>query len=110
MMMKTKTSRKKKRKLRRYSIELNRMLHNSSRWVAGQLERLGIKVQRMSHLTALLLELPPDMTWDEFKNVLRSVIQPGRGSVLVQSCVTGNVFVCDNRGNRPGRFVLQEMD
>ena len=86
------------------------MLHDSSRWAADKLERLGIKVRRMAHLTAMLLELPPGMTWVEFKEALKSVLQPGRGSVLVHSRVTGNVFVCNNRGNRPGKFVRQEME
>ena len=44
------------------------------------------------------------MSWDEFKAVIRAVLQPRIGSVVLSSCRTGRVFLCSNRGNQPGVF------
>jgi hypothetical protein len=79
-------------------------LRDNIRWVVAYLERHGITVTRIRHLTALLLERPPSMSWDEFKAVIRAVLQPRIGSVVLSSCRTGRVFLCSNRGNQPGVF------
>lgn len=101
--MKTRTNKNAKRRPRIYLAELNRARRNI-RWVADFLERYGITITRIRHLTALLLERPPTMTWDEFKDLVRSVLQPRIGSIVLSSCATGRVFLCSNRGNQPGRF------
>ena len=102
--MKIRTKKTAKRKPRRYTAETNRAMRDSIRWVKGFLERQGIKVTLLAHLTSMLLERPPEMTWTGFKTLIRSVIQPRIGSVLLTSCTTGNVFLCSNRGNQPGVF------
>lgn len=102
--MKTRTEKTAKRKPRIYAAETNRAKRDSIRWVVDFLERHGIKVTRVAHLTSVLLERPPEMTWAEFKAIIRSVPQPRVGSVLLTSCTTGRVFLCSNRGNQPGVF------
>ncbi len=100
----TTSSRKPKDKPRLYLAETNRALRDNISWVVDYLERHGITVMRIRHLTALLLERPPSMSWTEFKVVIRAVLQPRIGSVVLSSCRTGRVFLCSNRGNQPGVF------
>jgi hypothetical protein len=95
---------RKKGKTRKYLAETNRVLRDNIRWVVDFLERNGIRVTRLAHLTALLLERPSSMSWSEFTAVIRSVLQPWIGSVVISSCWTGRIFLCSNRGNRPGKF------
>ena len=102
--MKTRTNEKPKRAPWIYLAETNRALRDNVRWVVAYLERHGITVTRIRHLTALLLERPPSMSWAEFKAVIRSVLQPRIGSIVLSSCRTGRVFLCSNRGNQPGVF------
>ncbi len=100
----TTTKEKAKRRPRLYLAETNRALHDNIRWVVDYLEQHGIIVTRIQHLTTLLLERPPTMTWANFKVVIRSVLQPRIGSIVLSSCRTGRVFLCSNRGNQPGVF------
>ncbi|MBY5728508.1 hypothetical protein [Rhizobium leguminosarum] len=58
------------------------------------------------HKTTLNLTKPATMDFNEFKRIVRKSVQPKIGSVLLVSKTTGNVFVCSNKGNRPGKFVL----
>jgi hypothetical protein len=102
--MKTRTKERAKREPRVYTAETNRAMRDSIRWVVRFLERHGIKVTRIAHLTSVLLERPPQMSWAQFTAILRAVPQPRIGSVLVTSCTTGRVFLCSNRGNQPGVF------
>jgi hypothetical protein len=104
MKIKTKERANHRQKPRLYSAETNRAMRDSIRWVVSFLERHGIKVTRIAHLTSVLLERPPEMTWAEFKDIIRSVPQPRIGSVLLTSCTTGRIFLCSNRGNQPGVF------
>lgn len=103
-LMRIRTEKKARRQPHIYLVETNRALRDNIRWVADFLERRSITVTRIQHLTALLLERPPAMTWDEFKDVIRSVLQPRIGSIVLSSCTTGRVFLCSNRGNQPGVF------
>ena len=100
----TKTRKKRKQGPWTYLAETNRALRDNIRWVVAYLERHGITVTRIRHLTTILLERPPSMSWDEFKTIIRSVLQPRIGSVVLSSCRTGRVFLCSNRGNQPGVF------
>ena len=105
--MKRRTERKKNRRPRIYFAEINRARGDNIGRVEKFLARRGIMVTRIQHLTALLLERPPTMTWDDFKTAIRSVLQPRIGSIVLSSCTTGRVFLCSNRGNQPG--VLQRL-
>ena len=88
-----------------YLVEFNRALRSTRRMI-DFFERRGIAVTRIAHLTALLLERPTMMSWDKFKDLLRSLLKPIIGSLVLSSCMTGRVFLCSNRGNQPGRFQL----
>jgi hypothetical protein len=88
-----------------YVAEFNRAHGDNIRTAARRLERRwGLNVDVEPHKTTLRIERPAEMSWSTFKDALRSVIQPQRGAVLVFSRTTGNVFVCSNAGNQPGRF------
>jgi hypothetical protein len=87
-----------------YVAEFNRTVGDNIRTCQRRLERQGLNVDSVPHKTTLRIERPADMSWHDFKQILRSVIQPLRGAVLLFSRSTGNVFVCSNAGNQPGRF------
>jgi len=88
-----------------YVAEFNRAIGDSIRNCKRQLEgRWGLNVDLLPHKTTLRIERPREMSWPTFKDALRSVIQAQRGAVLLFSRSTGNVFVCSNAGNQPGRF------
>ena len=91
--------------VRRYIGEFNRPLRDDIRTRAQKLKGLGLNVEILRHKTALAICRPMTMSWDDFKKALRAILDPKRGSVLLFSQATGNAFRCDNRGNRPGRFV-----
>lgn len=91
---------------KKYVAEFNRPRGDSIAACAGNLTQRGPSVTRLPHLTTILIERPSDLAWSDFKAAVRSSLQPRRGSVVVASCSTGRVFVCSNRGNRPGRFQL----
>jgi hypothetical protein len=87
-----------------YVAEFNRASGDNIRTCARRLGQRGLNVDIVPHKTTLRIERPANMDWSTFKNALRSVIQPMRGAVLLFSKSTGNVFVCSNAGNQPGRF------
>jgi hypothetical protein len=87
-----------------YVAEFNRAVGDNIRTCARQLARQGLGVDILPHKTTLRIERPADMPWSMFTAALRSVIQPLRGAVLLFSKATGNVFICSNAGNLPGRF------
>ncbi|BAQ48065.1 hypothetical protein Maq22A_c25955 [Methylobacterium aquaticum] len=87
-----------------YGAEFNRSLGDNIRGVMRKLEKAGLDVSKPPHLTTLIIRRPLSMSWADFKAIIRSMIQPRIGSVFLTSS-TGRMFVCSNRGNRPGRFV-----
>lgn len=89
-----------------YFVEFNRAYADTRR-VARRLERRGFSVEIIPHKTTLRIERPPDMTWEQFRNAIRSVLDPRLGAVIVFSTTTGNVFLCSNRGNMPG--IMQQI-
>jgi hypothetical protein len=99
-----KTKEKANRRPRIYSVETNRAVRDSIRWVKDFLERNGIKVTLIAHLTSALLGRPPTMSWGDFKALLRSILQPRIGSLKLTSCRTGRIYLCSDRGNQPGVF------
>lgn len=93
--------------MRRYFGEFNRVVGDNIRTAIRQLRRLGVEADRLHHRTALVLERPDTMSWPDFSRAVISVLQPGRGSVMLSSESTGRTFICQNKGNRPGRLVRQ---
>ncbi|CAO4145475.1 hypothetical protein LPLAFNJD_LOCUS1950 [Methylorubrum aminovorans] len=87
-----------------YTAEFNRAVGDHIAVWMRKLKRSGLEVSKVPHLTAVLIERPASMTWKRFKQILRSVLQPRRGSVLLFSHTTGRSFYCSNKGNMPGRF------
>jgi hypothetical protein len=88
-----------------YVAEFNRSVGDSIRTCASRLaRRWGLAVDILPHRTTLRIERPPDMSWSTFQDALRSVIQPGRGAVLLFSMKSGNAYICSNVGNHPGEF------
>ncbi|KTS34235.1 hypothetical protein NS228_05205 [Methylobacterium indicum] len=99
-----KTSRKSKETYRDYGAEFNRALGDNIRGVMRRLEKAGLIVTKLPHLTTLLIRRPMSMSWADFTSAIRSELQPRIGGVFLTSS-TGRMFVCSNKGNRPGRFV-----
>jgi hypothetical protein len=93
--------------MRRYFGEFNRVVGDNIRASIRRLRRRGVETDRLPHKTALVLERPDDMSWSEFSDAVTSVLHPKRGSVMLSSESTGRTFICQNRGNRPGRLVRQ---
>lgn len=91
----------------RYFGEFNRVIRDNIRIAARRLRRLGLGAQVLPHKTSLVIERPRGMSWSDFTNAVGAVLQPRRGSVMLSSEATGNTFICNNRGNRPGRFIRQ---
>ena len=90
--------------LKTYVAEFNRAKGDNIRLIESHLQRRGIDATRLPHPTTILIERPSTMPWRDFKDAIRSVLQPRRGSVMIASQTTGKVFICSNRGNRPGLF------
>lgn len=88
----------------RYFAEFNRVLGDNIRTTARRLTRMGLPAYVLPHMTALIIERPAGVTWKQFTNSIRSVLQPKRGSILIASETTGRAFICSNKGNRPGHF------
>lgn len=88
----------------RYFAEFNRPRGDSIRVTQRGLCRSGLRASRIAHKTSLIIERPEDMSWQCFKRAIRAELQPRRGSVVIFSERTRNIFLCSNRGNRPGRF------
>lgn len=90
-----------------YFIEGNRLTNDSIRIVASTLRRYGIAVGQVPHKTTLKLERSAEMSWKTFLRLLKKFIQPKIGSLILFSCSTGKVFICNNTGNRPNLFIEQ---
>lgn len=91
----------------RYFGEFNRVVRDNIRVAVRMLRRLGLNAQVLPHKTSLVIERPRGMPWSDFTAAVAAVLQPRRGSVMLSSEATGNTFICNNRGNRPGRFIRQ---
>lgn len=90
--------------MRRYFAEFNRVVGDNIRVAARSLRRKGLETDVLPHKTSLMIERPDSMSWTDFKNAIRAILQPRRGSVLISSEATGNTFICQNHGNSAGRF------
>lgn len=90
----------------RYLGELNRPRWDNMNACIRRLQRAGLDVEKLRHKTAFAVIRPSSMSWTSFLNILRTVLDPKLGSMLLFSQHTGNAFRCDNRGNRPGRFLF----
>lgn len=91
----------------RYFGEFNRVICDNIRIAARRLRRLGLNAQVLPHKTSLVIVRPRGMSWADFTTAVAAVLQPRRGSVMLSSEATGSTFICNNRGNRPGRFIRQ---
>jgi hypothetical protein len=92
---------------RTYILELNRPRWDNLRACARWLERhYDLMVTIIPHKTTLRIKRPKHVSWLDFKNAVRAILQPSIGSVVVVSQQTGNAFLCSNRGNRPGHFQM----
>jgi hypothetical protein len=90
--------------MRRYFGEFNRVVGDNIRNAMRLLRRHGLNAQLLDHKTSLVIERPQSMAWAQFTAAVRATLQPRRGSVMISSEFTGRTFICQNRGNRPGRF------
>jgi hypothetical protein len=93
--------------MRCYFCEFNRVIGDNIRNAARMLRRVGLQVQVIPHKTSLRIERPDEMSWTDFTDAIRAVLQPRRGSVMLSSEATGRTFICNNAGNQPGRFRRQ---
>lgn len=92
-------------KKRRYIGEFNRPRWDNIPACIRRLEKAGISVERLRHKTSLAMMRPATMSWSTFTAAINSILDPNIGSVMLFSQSTGNAFRCNNRGNRPGRFL-----
>lgn len=90
--------------MKRYFAEFNRPRGDSIRRTEAALNRSGLKVSRVAHKTALMIERPTGIDWPTFKTAIRSELQSRRGSVLLFSESSKATYLCSNRGNKPGVF------
>jgi hypothetical protein len=90
----------------RYVAEANRVIGDNIRAVARRLTCAGLPAYTIAHKTTLVIERPSDMTGARFKALIRSILQPRRGSIILFSEATGRTFLCSNVGNRPGLFQI----
>jgi hypothetical protein len=93
--------------MRRYFAEFNRVRGDNIRIAANRLIRMGLPASILSHKTSLVIERPRSMPWARFTAAILSVLQPRRGSVIMSSEWSGRTWICQNGGNRPGRFQRQ---
>ncbi len=90
--------------MRRYIAETNRVVGDNIRAVARRLTRAGLPTYTLAHKTTIVIERPKGVSWAKFKALIRSILQPRRGSVILFSEATGRTFLCSNAGNQPGQF------
>jgi hypothetical protein len=90
--------------MKRYFAEFNRVIGDNIRIAVRSLRKNGLNAEVLPHKTSLLIERPAEMSWADFKDAVREVLQAKRGSVMISSESTGRTFICQNSGNRPGRF------
>lgn len=91
--------------VREYVAELNRSYGDNIRTAAQRLRRRGIDADVMPHKTTIAITRPHGMSWQEFTEHLLAAIDDRRGSMILFSRTTGNVFICSNTGNQRGVFV-----
>jgi hypothetical protein len=89
---------------RYYIVEFNRAYGDNIRIAARRLERAGLDVEILPHKTTLQVIRPAWMSWDDFKDALRSALDRNRGSLVLFSQTTGYAFICSNLGNQRGLF------
>lgn len=89
---------------RRYIAEFNRCIGDSITRAMRRLERRGYEVERVPQLTTLCIQRPKGLSFDEFMDDLRALLQPRRGSLILASS-SGRSWSCSFRRNRPGDFV-----
>lgn len=87
-----------------YLAEFNRCLGDNIARVIRWLQRRDYEVERVPQLTALKIRRPKGVTFEEFQDDLRRLLQPRRGSLVLASS-SGRSWSCSMRGNRPGDFV-----
>ena len=90
--------------MKRYFAEFNRAKGDNIRITAKSLNRQGLRASLLPHKTSLMIERPKSMPWTQFTGTVRAVLHPRRGSVMISSEYSGKTFICQNSGNRPGRF------
>jgi hypothetical protein len=90
---------------REYVAEVNRSYNDNIRIAARRLRNRGLDVDLLPHKTTMLVVRPSGMSWEIFTTKLLSALDPRRGSMLLFSKATGNVFICSNAGNQPGEFL-----
>lgn len=85
--------------------ELNRAKGDNVTACVRQLNRRGVPARRLRHKTSIEIERPIDMSLPAFRNELRAILDPRKGSMILFSERYTGPFICNNRGNRPGVFV-----
>lgn len=86
-------------KRRIFIAEFNRPRGDNIRRVERRLNKAGISAQLIPHKTTIRLIWPTGMSWVAFVAVLKSVVAPRIGSMILFSKATGNAFLYSNRGN-----------
>jgi len=88
-----------------YVGEFNRCRGDNIRKCGRRLSKKGIQVTFPPHKTAIKITRPESMSFAQFAGIVRAEVQPRIGSLLLMSKRTGNVFICNNHGNRPNRLL-----
>jgi len=99
---------KPKRRKRRYLLEVNRGLRDNRDIWTDRLEQSGIRVDKLSHLTSVIVHRPAMMRWPTFKAALIGIMQNRKSASLLLSSDPGAWFICRNSGNQKGKFVRQK--
>ena len=92
-----------------YMAEFNRCIGDNIENVVRRLRARGYEVARIAHKTTILIRRPADVTLARFKSDLALQVQPRIGSVALSS-TSGNLWLLDNKGNKPGIFNRLGMD
>src|SRR3546814_16201878 len=87
-----------------YVEEFNFVLVDNLSRAYRRVERLGDELERVSHLTTLIIRRPRCCSFAEFRDDLRALLHPRRGGVVLSSS-SGRAWFCSMRGNRPGDFI-----
>ena len=90
--------------MRRYIAETNRVVGDNISAAARRLTRAGLPAFTIAHKTTIVIERPKHVSWAKFKKLIRSILQPRRGSIILFSQTSGRTFLCSNAGNQPGLF------
>lgn len=90
---------------RSYLLEVNRgSSDNCDVWIE-KLKRAGLTVDRLPHLTAVIVHRPAAMKRREFKRSLVAIMQKRSTASLLVGDDRGKWYICRNGGNRPRKFV-----